>query len=156
YLVVFTLAQQPARLQDAVSEGLGTSLRDVTWDIEEGKQVVSLYARSVGLPHTWLSVRGRIDLVPIERILTELAVRTFHLRFTHPQSGFSEFLGGKPSAEAEREVIEYTFHAPFGKDPPIHFAFGYQRREAVRISAPLCALLLAAMGVTWGARRAHA
>lgn len=139
YLAVFVLPPDPAVLEGIVSAGMGAQLRHVTWDIEEHKRVVSMYAQSAtGYPRTSLLVDGELAVRTMEEQLRRLDVNSFQIRLTHPASGLSEF--SPPStSRASGNVVEYLWQSQTGKETPrtLHFRYGYLPSDVARRSVPL-------------------
>lgn len=156
YCVVFALPEKPAVLADALTQGLRSGLQDVDWDIDDGRRVVSLYARSsTTFRASALRVRGQLDLNPLDRVLAGLGVPAFEVHLTHPRSAYSHFSPGQECSEPGSPLIEYRF-APALEEtlhPPVQFEFGYRTMDALGSAGPLCALALVPAGVWWKRRR---
>jgi hypothetical protein len=156
YLVVFVLPQKPAVLESAMEEALGLKLKDVDWDIDEHKHVVSLYARSSGaFAHDLLSVRGQIQFSPLWETLASMNVQTCEVSFTHPRAGFSQFTLGDRVSAPENPVVEYLYRPSLtrGEASTLRFDYGFDRAEAGWAAAPLLGLVMLPFGARLVSRR---
>jgi hypothetical protein len=156
YLVVFLLPPQPAVLETYVADALGLKLRDVDWDIDMGKKVVSMYASSAGaLPHDLLTVHGEIALPELERKLAELHASVLELQLSHPRSGFTTCKPGERMSPPSNPTTDYRLNLPLngGLSPPVLFGFGYRRADLSYAFGWMAGMIIVTFGSACLAKR---